>query len=298
MDNTSKIIWYLRLVAKEPIQIDGREEWMGIKTIGLSPSLFYTDECEVCGDCCCVHEDNVYTQFEYDKIMNMTDEEFRAEGYIFGPEGFDPVYLNRLKPMIHSETHVVNGKEINLYIAPVDKDVKLTCTHCPPRKEGFEYPRCTWTRRDPDGLTKCSIHPVRSITCDMPHVRFIYQKGKTMSIGIVQYGRNWSIGCPIAFSAPKDEERWQKNKDNVLRKLKHLNQNGLDMNIETWLPEIIEYIEAIPYENHESYLGRHIIDATTKTAVKASEVKLDSPRIKAATSVSRSRIHTVSKKLF
>lgn len=262
MDNTSKIIWYLRLVAKAPIQIDGREEWKGIRSIGVSPTLFHTDECEVCGDCCCVHEDNVYTQHEYDKIMNMTDEQFRAEGYIFGPEGFDPIYLQRLKPKLYKETHIINGKEVPFYIAPVE-DVKLTCTHCPPRKEGFEYPRCTWTRRDPDGLTKCSIHPVRSITCDMPHIRFIYQENRTMSIGITQYGRNWAMGCCVKFHPPKDEVEWQANKDNVLRKLRHLNQNAIDLNIETWLPEIVEYIEKIPYKGYESYLGRHIVGDVT-----------------------------------
>ena len=296
MDNTSKIIWYLRLVAKQPIQIDGREEWMDIKTLGVSPTLFHTDECEVCGDCCCVAEDNVYTQFEYDKIMNMTDEEFRAEGYIFGPEGFDPVYLNRLKPKLYAEPHTVNGKQINIYIAPLEK-VELTCTHCPPRKEGHLYPRCTWTRRDPDGLTKCSIHPVRSITCDMPHVRFIYQKGKNLSIGIVAYGRNWAMGCPIQFHPPKDEEEWQRNKDNVLRKLKHLNQNGLDMNVETWLPEIIDYIENIPYENYEMYLGRHVVDTQTNTITKVSDVKISEPKARSTTTPIK-RIHTTSKKLF
>lgn len=267
MDNTSKIIWYLRLVAKEPIHVDGREEWMGIKNIKLSSSIFNTDGCQVCGDCCCVHEDNVYTQHEYDKIMNMTDEEFRAEGYIFSPEGFDPFWLNKLKNKLTTEYHEINGKKVPLYIAKVE-DVNLTCSHCPPRKEGFEYPRCTFTRRDPDGLTKCSIHPVRSITCDMPHVRFIYRKDSTMSIGIVQYGRNWSIGCPVSFTEPKDESEWQSNKDNVLRKLKHLNGNALDLNIETYLPEVIEYIENIPYENYQSYLGKTVVGESIDNTVK------------------------------
>lgn len=272
MDNTSKIIWYLRLVAKKPIQIDGREEFMGITSIKVSDTLFYTDGCEVCGDCCCVHEDNVYTQHEYDKIMNMTDEQFRAEGYIFGPEGFDPFWLNKLKGKLQVEMHEINGKQIPFYISKVENTVNLTRSHqTVTSKPDFEYPRCTYTRRDPDGLTKCSIHPVRSITCDMPHVRFIYRKNSSLSIGIVQYGRNWAMGCPVKFHAPKDEIEWQANKDNVLRKLKHLNRNAEDLNIETWLPEVIAYIEAIPYENHESYLGRTIVN-TDGSPVTESKV--------------------------
>lgn len=259
MDNTSKIMWYLRLVAKEPIKVDGKEHWAGITGIKLAPTIFDTDGCEVCGDCCCVHEDNVYTQHEYDKIMNMTDEQFRAEGYIFGPEGFDPVWLNKLKGKLETEMHEINGKQIPFYISKVE-DVKLTRSHqTVTSKPDFEYPRCTYTRRDPDGLTKCSIHPVRSITCDMPHVRFIYRQNSSLSIGIVQYGRNWAMGCPVKFHAPKDQAEWQANKDNVLRKLKHLNQNAIDLQIDTYLLEVIEYLEAIPYENYESYLGRFIV---------------------------------------
>lgn len=259
MDNTSKIIWYLRLVAKEPIQIDGREEWVGITGIKLASTIFNTDGCEVCGDCCCVHEDNVYTQHEYDKIMNMTDDEFRAEGFEFGPEGFDPWWLTKLKTKLLLEKHIINGKEIPFYISKVE-DVKLTRVHTSEDKKNILVPRCTFTRRDPDGLTKCSIHPVRSITCDMPHVRFIYRKNSTVSIGIVQYGRNWAMGCPVKFHEPVDEIEWQKNKDNVLRKLKHLNRNAEDLNIETYLPEVIEYLEDIPYENYKSYLGKDIIN--------------------------------------
>jgi Fe-S-cluster containining protein len=275
MDNTKKILWYLRLVAKEPIQIDGREEWMGIRRIKLASTVFNTDGCEVCGDCCCVHEDNVYTQHEYDKIMNMTEEQFRAEGYIFSPEGFDPSYLVRLKEKLYTETHQINGKEVPFYIAKVE-DVKLTRTHCAPEKQSIEVPRCTWTHRDTDGLTKCAIHPVRSITCDMPHVRFIYRKGVTLSIGIVQYGRNWAMGCPVKFHEPKDETEWQHNKDNVLRKLKHLNRNAEDLGIDTYLPEVIEYMEAIPYKDYQSYLGRDIVNldgASTSASNKHSSQK-------------------------
>jgi len=252
-------MWYLRLVAKKPVIVDGKEHWAGITKIKLAPTIFDTDGCEVCGDCCCVHEDNVYTQHEYDKIINMTDEQFRAEGYIFGPEGFDPFWLNKLKGKLGVEYHTVNGNQIPFYISKVENSVNLTRSHnTVTTKEGFEYPRCTYTRRDPDGLTKCSIHPVRSITCDMPHVRFIYRKNSTMSIGIVQYGRNWAMGCPWKFHRPVDEKEWQSNKDNVLRKLKHLNKNAEDLKIETWLPEVIDYMEKIPYENYESYLGKAV----------------------------------------
>lgn len=264
MDNTSKILWYLRLVSKGPITVDDKVHDMGINEIKLSPTFFYSDDCQVCGDCCCVAEDNVYTQHEYDLIMNMTEEEFRAEGYIFSEEGFDPSYLVRLKEKVQPEYHIVNGKEVPFYVAKRE-DVKLTRVHCAPEKADVEVPRCTWTRRDPDGLTKCSIHPVRSVTCDMPHVRFIYRKGGNLSIGIVQYGRNWAMGCPVTFHAPKDEEEWKSNKENRLRKLNHLLKCADDLGVETWLPEIINYVENIPYENYERWLGKTICGNNVKS---------------------------------
>lgn len=280
MDNTSKIIWYLRLVAKEPIHVDGREEWMGITGIKLASTIFNTDGCEVCGDCCCVHEDNVYTQFEYDKIMNMTNDEFRAEGFQFGPQGFDPSWLNKLQSKLYKEDHEINGKTVPLYISKVE-DVKLTRVHTSEEKKDVLIPRCTFTHRDTDGLTKCAIHPVRSITCDMPHVRFIYRKNSTVSIGIVQYGRNWAMGCPVKFHEPANEEEWQKNKDNVLRKLKHLNRNAQDLNIETYLPEVIEYLEKIPYKNYSEYLGKLIVGIGSETTVSStkSSSKLSSKQL-------------------
>lgn len=260
MNNLSKILWYLSKVTKKPIIADGEEYWDGITGIRLAPTLFDTDGCEVCGDCCCVHEDNVYTKHEYDKIMNMTDEEFRAEGYEFDSEGFNPEYLHNLRAKIGEEKHVVNGTEITLYVRPKDNSVNLTRTHRTiTTKEGYEYPRCVYTRRDPDGLTKCSIHPVRSITCDMPHLKFIYRKNSSLSIGIAQYGRNWAMGCPVKFHSPRDEEEFQHNKSNVLRKLNHLKKNADDLMIDTYLPKVIDYIEKIPYEGYEKYLNKFVI---------------------------------------
>lgn len=273
VDNISKIMHYIQRVSKLPILVDGVECWEEPLRIKLGETLFDTDPCHCCGNCC-IPESNVFTQSEYDKIMNMTEEEFRAEGYIFDERGFDPSYLVKLKSKIREEKHIVNDKEISFYIY----DREPNNMYLPNKTTENKYrDRCVWMILDDDGLYKCHIHPVRSVTCDMPHIRFDWNsKSKMLTITTRQYGRNWALGCPAIFEPPKDEAQFNDIKKDRLRKFDHLKQCTEDLGIDintTYLPEIISYLEPLTFDNYRSKLGfdilhEHIVASKSKPAAK------------------------------
>ena len=244
MDNISKIMWYLKLVAKEPIDVDGKIYWEDIKTIKLSDTFFYTDDCISCG-CCCVTEDNVFTQHEYDIIKNMTDEEFLKDHPFL-----DPNNLHRLRDGIQEVKRTINGIERSFYIFKLQKTTYFVPSKGP---NGKTVDRCTWQTHQDDKFY-CGIHPVESITCIIPHMRWFYNsRSKALSIATSQYGRNWALGCPIKFNAPSNEEQFNIIKESRLEKLSHLLRCADDLGVDTWLPEMIKFIEQITFDNQNKY---------------------------------------------
>ena len=94
----------------------------------------------------------------------------------------------------------------------------------------------------------------------MPHLRVFHIKGTgRSSIGICQFGRNHMLKCPVILKPPEDETQFNKNKDNVIFKLSRLNEVGLDLNIKTHLPRVIEYISEITFKNHKDAIGKNMI---------------------------------------
>ena len=261
MKNIDKLMYYLQLVLKDDVTLDGKVYEANINKIQLSNTFFNTDGCISCG-CCCIVEDNVFTQREYDYIMNCTDQQFIDAQ-------LDPEDLHKLKDGIFEEHHTVDGKDVAVYVH------KVTPAPFFVPGKGREVNRCSWTRHPDDTHFYCGIHPVTSITCKMPHVRFIKTKN-TLSLSMTQYGRNWALGCPIKFDAPKDEKEFNNIKEGRLVKLRLLKQVGEDLNItNTYLPEIIEYVENTTWDNYKSRLTRNIIGPDTSTTTR-STLKLKS----------------------
>lgn len=245
MHNIDKILHYIKFFAKNPIEIDGRIEERKKTGIRLAATFFHTDGCIQCGRCC-IGEDHVYTEHEYQRIMNCPESDFE--------EADLPVFrLHELQQNTFPEKHVINGKEINVYVHKCPK----TEMYIPAK--GRVKETCNWLFEQ-NGLYRCGIHPVSSMTCDLPHTRMFHARERTVSIGTAQYGRNWAMGCPITFHPPKDEEEFNTIKQRRIAKLQSIADCARDMNIlDTYIPEIIEYIEKIPYQGYEDYLGFDII---------------------------------------
>lgn len=238
MNNISKLAYYLELLRRGPLVVDGKDYNREIKNIKISGTFFYFDDCECCGRCCmCVPEQILLTQTEYDKLMNCSDEAFLE--WTLPPEN-----LHGIQAAVVPEKHIINGEEITLY-----KDSSPNQMIHNPYKER-ESQTCKWLFKNPEGLYRCGVHPVRSITCRMPHFKIRYSRG-TVSLGVMQYGRNWAVGCPVSFKEPKTEEEFNMVKADRLATLEYWQKVANDMNCDTYLPEIIDYIKKTTFENYK-----------------------------------------------
>lgn len=259
MNNIDKILQYLQLVSKYPIIVDDQiyDRCLKIHRIQLSNTFFLMDGCHSCG-CCDVPEDNVYVQFEYDKIMSITEPEYHSYN-----KSLDINQLYRLRDGLVKEVHVINGNQVPVYVFKLEKQQLYLS------QKGKIVDRCTWAF-NPNGNENahnekfttyyCHIHPVTSITCKMPHLRFMHNsRSDVCRLGIYQFGRNWATKCPVIFKEPQTPEDFEAAKQNRLEKLKYLNHVSNDLNIETYLPTIIEFVETVPYERYKDYLGVDII---------------------------------------
>lgn len=260
MNNIDKILQYLQIVSKSPIKVDNQlyDRCNKIHRIQLSNTFFLTDRCNSCG-CCDVPEDNVYVQFEYDKIMSITESEYHSYN-----SDLDINQLYRLRDGLIEKVYNINGRNVPVYVFKLDKQNLYLS------QKGKYIDRCTWAfnprgndNSENEKFTTyyCHIHPVTSITCKMPHMRFINNsRSNILRIGIYQFGRNWATKCPVVFREPRNIEEWLNNKSDRLRKLEYLLRVSRELYIDTYLPEIISYVEDIDYSNYRDYLECDIVE--------------------------------------
>ncbi len=261
VNNVSKILWYIEKVAKEPILIDDVTLYKHKTSIKLQPTFFLQDGCNSCG-CCCVPEDNVFTQHEFDIISSMTADEFRSTH-----PNLDPSDLDKLRFGLKQVNHTINGNIKPVYVYKLVK----TSYFIPSKGEsGKTIDRCTWAVRNNKNIY-CKIHPVESITCLMPHLRIFYSKSGTVSLGISQFGRNWALGCNVEFYSPASVDQFNSIKLSRIQKLEHLHRCADDLGIPTYLPEIIDYINKIPFDRYEKYLNCNIIPELNKSKLRIGE---------------------------
>lgn len=254
MNNIDKIFQYLIPFAKEEIQIDNSLIKYPISSIVLSEHFFEIDGCQMCGHCC-PPEHNVYTQFEYDEIMSY--DLANLESY-----GLPVNYIEELRQGLVKSEHIVNGNVVFLYTFAKPFPMMFL-----PRKgeNGKEVTRCYWVHKREDGHIVCGIHPVRSITCRMPHMRVFHSKksGRVLLTNS-QFGRNWALGCLVQFLQPATLDQFEVAKSNKLEKLKYLLRIAEDLSIKTYLPEVIKYIESISFDNYQRYLNKNILEKRSK----------------------------------
>ena len=242
VNNIEKIMQYVEPISKNPIEIDGKLYSEQVESIKLNKTFLIGDSCSMCGRCC-INEANIFTKSEVKSILEIDYAEYAKWG-------LDKNLPEMLKELVYPIEYNINGNIITLY----------KCDSIP---NFYDIPdrgninRCRWLVKRSDIIFVCGIHPVVSIMCDMPHLRFFHnRKNKTLSLGVSQYGRNWLLKCPVVFD---------KNVvDFKLSKLYHLQRVCDDLKVDTYLPEIISYIRRMTPSNYLSMLDVNILNNTNK----------------------------------
>lgn len=229
VESSVKILEYINKVAKDPIVVNG--EPFGnppAQRVVLNDSFFWKDDCTMCGKCC-PNETTVWTLEGHSRILHTSPEEFAKWG-------LDYSVMREMDERVVSTSVDINGKEVLFFVSPKDKNSEAFRLEWPDRKE---QPRCHWLF-EKDGTYRCRIHPVRSVTCGLPHCRFFHSKAThTTTIGLSQFGRNWALKCPVEFGEV-DEASTQTR----ILWLERLYATAEDCGIDTFLPEILYYLHA------------------------------------------------------
>lgn len=238
IDSSTKILEYINKVSKEFMIVDGNAfGYAPVDRVVLNESFFLKDDCKMCGKCC-PNETTVWTKEGLDRIDSAVPADFERWGLDFS--SVDEI-RGRMKTVVHS----INGKNIEFYVSDRDSNSEAFKLSWDDRKEQM---RCHWLF-EKEGTYRCRIHPVRSVTCGMPHCRFFHSETAhetTTTIAVSQFGRNWALKCPVEFNEV-DEESVQTR----ILWLQRLNDSANDVGVETYLPEILEYLNAGNREPHE-----------------------------------------------
>ena len=231
IESSTKILEYINKVSKEFMIVDENAfGYAPVDRVVLNESFFLKDDCKMCGKCC-PNETTVWTKEGLDRINSAVSEDFEKWGLDFS--SIDDI-KSRMKTVVHS----INGKNIEFYVSDRDSNAKAFKLSWDDRKEQM---RCHWLF-EKEGTYRCRIHPVRSVTCGMPHCRFFHSESAyetSTTIGLSQFGRNWALKCPVEFGSA--------NEDSVQTRilwLERLNAVAEDCGIDTFLPEILEYLHA------------------------------------------------------
>lgn len=243
---------YLLPLSKGPITIDGEVFDKPRERISLSPAFFNIDGCDSCGKCCCITENLLLTQHEYERLMTYKDQDFIDYG-------LQVENLHNLQNTIVPKKHVINGKEITVYECPERKQTMIVDTKNPEKERDV----CYHLFKKEDGVYRCKIHPVRSITCRMPHTRVFANSHGSISIGISQYGRNWALGCGVKFRAPATNAEFEEVKASRIAQFEYLVAVANDLNCDTYYPELIKYVQKATFENYPELLGKNLMPVFT-----------------------------------
>lgn len=224
-----KTLDYIAKVSKKPVIVDNTVfTATGVDQVIIKENFFLRDGCEMCGRCC-VNANTAYTKSQLKMIENTPDSEFIKLG-------LDPAKRIELYKGIVGHKYIINGKEKTMYAHPKDMPRKAFRINYPDRPN---IERCHWLF-EVDGTYRCYIHPVRALTCRIPHIKFWYSKATNRtSLSVSQFGRNWALGCPVEFGPPDEESTL-----NRIKTLKMLLDSANDLEVETFLPEIIHYLES------------------------------------------------------
>ena len=236
VNNVEKILSYIYPVTKQEIEFNGKV-FPKIKKLVLNKSLFYGDECKLCGKCC-IDEANVFLPFEVERMDNIISgfEEIDNVTHKTNNRGLENI--KELRKSLEPLYVIVNSRSIKLFKSKLESNVYEF-------EDRGVLKRCHWDLPTEDGRLGCGIHQVSSLTCQMPHIRFLYRKDiQSTHIGTMQYGRNWAMKCPVKFSQEFSFERVNE----LLWKFDRLEKYCKHFHIDTYVPEILRLIESVNCE--------------------------------------------------
>lgn len=229
IESSLKLLDYIGKVSKQSLIVNGQPFGNGpVTQVNLNESFFLKDDCVMCGRCC-LNETTAWTQEGMNRIKSATPDDFTVWG-------LDIAVIDEIRERMKTNVVDINGKHVEFFVCDRDKTSEAFHLEWPDRKAS---PRCHWLF-EKEGTYRCRVHPVRSVTCGMPHCRFFHNaKTHHTSIGVSQYGRNWALKCPVEFGK-FDEESVQTR----ILWLERLKAVADDCGVETFLPEILEYLHA------------------------------------------------------
>lgn len=229
VESSLKILEYVNKVSKESIVLNGQPFGTPpASKVVLNDSFFQKDDCTMCGKCC-PNETTVWTEEGIKRIYSAKPDDFTKWE-------LDPSVIKEIHERMGMHVVDINGKDVGFFVSDKDKPNEAFRLEWPDRKE---QPRCHWLF-EKEGTYRCRIHPVRSVTCGMPHCRFFHNVNThTTTIGLSQFGRNWALKCPVEFG-PVDEASTQTR----ILWLERLYATAEDCGIDTFLPEILDYLHA------------------------------------------------------
>lgn len=231
-----KLLQYLHRVSKEPIIVDGASPSIPVpRAVTLDESFFWSDSCVQCGRCC-MNETVVWTQEGLNRILDYIERDEQGENNAgVGIVRVAPEDIEELSEKLVEKTININGVDRIFYEFPRDSAYAGQWQYFEGRGD---RQRCHWLRKLGDKFC-CGLYPIRSVTCALPHLRFMHiAKTNRTVIRTMQYGRNHRLGCPAEFKPVEEANIAAK-----LESLKMLKACADDLEIDTWLPEIIEYLE-------------------------------------------------------
>lgn len=196
----------------------------------IRTSMFFKDECISCGQCC----------RNYDTIMFPTDLDEIKRKSDAGQEQYK-FYLDNCAEL----PIIVDGKEYKYYSVPpmTSKDSHDIWTN------GNTSLNCRWIFLK-DNKKYCRIHEYRCITCGFPHMEMWTNPSRNSGfLGHKQFGRNFRLGCQVDIKRPLDQETLNDN----IYWLERLNIVANYFNIDTYLPEVINFLKTVDVNNPPKY---------------------------------------------
>lgn len=196
----------------------------------IRTSMFFKDECISCGQCC----------RNYDTIMFPTDLDEIKRRADAGQEQYK-FYLDNCAEL----PIIIDGKEYKYYSVPpmTSKDSHDIWTN------GNTSLNCRWIFLK-DNKKYCRIHEYRCITCGFPHMEMWTNPSRNSGfLGHKQFGRNFRLGCQVDIKRPLDQETLNDN----IYWLERLNIVADYFNIDTYLPEVINFLKTVDVNNPPKY---------------------------------------------
>lgn len=220
-----KLIKYLGYLTKVPIvvEVEGvKQEYNPPERVVISDKFFRSFKCVSCGKCCTKPKFSlVYTPSDYSRIVAQPlddEQELKNREVLLGEMVKIDVLIEVDDPNVRKE------------VLGIQHTVPVHLFSNQGHQCHFLFER--------EGKQLCGVHQVHPNHCALPHLQVDQIKGTSTSLLKRQYGRNWALGCLVV------EEGFDYNEflNWDLPCLQKLKCNADDLQISTWLPEIIKYL--------------------------------------------------------